>query len=158
MSNYPVPQCQHVKVNGSLCGSPAVRDHKFCYFHQRCSSAQFDASPSAARPAAFFFLPVLEDAASIQMTITQVCEHLLHRHLDPKKAGMVLYATQLAASNLARLNQEKTRQNNLPEAPAVPASSERSVTGQADSVPADEPGSLPPGTIQASEQRRRPAV
>jgi hypothetical protein len=45
-------------------------------------------------PAAPFFLPVLEDAASIQLAITQVCEHLLHRRLDPKKAGVLLYAMQ----------------------------------------------------------------
>jgi hypothetical protein len=32
----PLPDsCQHIKVNGLQCGSPAMRRNKFCYFHKR---------------------------------------------------------------------------------------------------------------------------
>ncbi len=102
-------RCQHIKVNGDRCGSPALRDQKFCYFHDRCSPVQVDVSTSALFPACPFFLPVLEDAASIQWGVAQVCEHLLHRRLDAKKAGVLLYAMQIASSNLGRLKEEKSQ-------------------------------------------------
>jgi hypothetical protein len=30
-----IRRCQHIKVNGAQCGSPAVREHNYCYFHMR---------------------------------------------------------------------------------------------------------------------------
>jgi hypothetical protein len=108
MSIYPVESCQRIKMNGSQCGSPALRNRKFCHFHEQCGPVEVDVSTSAAVPAAPFLLPVLEDAASIQLAITQVCEHLLHRRLDTKKAGVLLYAMQVAMSNLHRLSEHKS--------------------------------------------------
>ena len=37
MSSYPanIRRCQHIKVNGTQCGSPALREEKCCYFHMR---------------------------------------------------------------------------------------------------------------------------
>src|ERR1700719_1890216 len=138
MSIHPIELCQHIKMNGDRCGAPALRGEKLCRFHNFCGSVQVDVSTSAAVPAAPFFLPALEDAASIQLAITQVCEHLLHRRLDAKKAGILLYAMQVASSNLGRLSQEKTQENPNQSPSDAPVSS--------------EPDRLPPGTIQASER------
>jgi hypothetical protein len=113
---------------------------------------QVDVSTSAAFPAAPFFLPVLEDASSIQLAISQVCEHMLHRRLDTKKASVMLYAMQVASSNLARMNREKIQDNDQPnKQESVPASSEASAILQDDPASGD-PERLPPGTIQACEQ------
>jgi hypothetical protein len=112
MSTYPGERCQHIKMNGDRCRGSALRDQKFCRFHNSCSDAEVDVSTSAAVPAAPFFLPVLEDAASIQLAITQVCEHLLHRRLDAKKAGVLLYAMQVASSNLNRLSEADSQAKN----------------------------------------------
>jgi|SRR5580700_9792085 hypothetical protein len=30
-----VPRCQHIKVNGTQCGSPALRNRRLCFFHDR---------------------------------------------------------------------------------------------------------------------------
>ena len=30
-----IPRCRHLKVNGTQCGSPALMDHRFCFFHQQ---------------------------------------------------------------------------------------------------------------------------
>jgi len=144
MSIHPIELCHHIKMNGDRCGAPALRDQKLCRFHNFCGPVQVDVSTSAAEPAAPFFLPALEDAASIQLAITQVCEHLLHRRLDAKKAGVLLYAMQVASSNLSRLSQEKIKENPNESPSDAPASS--------------EPDRLPPGTIQACEQRRRSVV
>jgi len=115
----------------------------------------------------------LDDATSIQATITLVCEHLLHRRLEPKKAGILLYAMQVASSNLSRMNPSRTNEdrnqkkngesnstNPLPSLPPDPASSETPRTAQDDSgtKPSDDPDRLPPGTIQACQQRKRSVV
>jgi hypothetical protein len=169
MSTYPGERCQRVKINGTQCGSPAIRDTKFCYFHTWCRPAQVDVSTSAAVPPAPFLLPVLEDAASIQLAITQVCEHLLHRRLDAKKAGILLYAMQVASSNLGRLNQnqgpkksskkneENAQEKSVEASSPVPASSDATLASQDDSgsISSGEPDRLPPGTIHACEQPRR---
>ena len=38
MASYPVDvrRCQHIRTNGTQCGSPSLRDGKFCYHHQEC--------------------------------------------------------------------------------------------------------------------------
>ena len=144
MSTDPAALCQHMKMNGDRCGGSALRDQQFCRFHNCCRPVQVDVSTSATVPAAPFLLPVLEDAASIQLAITQVCEHLLHRRLDSKQAGILLYAMQVASSNLGRLSEEKAQENTNESLPEAPASS--------------DPDRLPPGTIQACEQRRRSVV
>ena len=37
MSLYPshILRCQHIKVNGTQCGSPSLRECKYCYYHIR---------------------------------------------------------------------------------------------------------------------------
>ncbi|MGA2967075.1 MAG: hypothetical protein ABSD64_12750 [Terriglobales bacterium] len=112
-----------MKMNGDRCGSPAQRDQKFCYFHNCCGPVKVDVSISAAYPATPFYLPILEDAASIQYTIAQVCEHLLHHRLDAKNAGVMLYAMQIASSNLARLGEDESEDESQKKsgAPGVPA-------------------------------------
>jgi hypothetical protein len=113
MSTYPVAHCQHIKKDGSPCGSPALRNHQFCYFHHRCRPLLPNVDGSAAFPPAPFFLPTLDDRDSIQRALGKVCDHLLHRRLDPKKAGALLYAIQLASLNLPGRNQNKIRENRF---------------------------------------------
>ena len=109
MSSFPIELCQHMKMSGDRCGAPALRDQKLCRFHKFCTPVTVDVSTSAQFPAAPFFLPVLEDASSIQLTIAQVCEHMLFHRLDSKQAGVLLYALQVASSNLDRLKEEKSQ-------------------------------------------------
>jgi hypothetical protein len=169
MSIHPIELCQHTKMSGDRCGAPALRDQKFCRFHNCCGPVEVDVSTSATVPPAPFFLPVLEDAASIQATITQVCKHLLHRRLDPKKAGILLYAMQVASSNLGRLNEDKSEDKNqknsteksIEASSPVPASSQATSISQDDSgsIASDQPDRLPPpGTFQACEEPQQLVV
>ena len=48
-------------------------------------------------------LPVLEDAHSIQVAITQIMGLIISGDLDSKKAGHLLYALQIASSNLRHM-------------------------------------------------------
>jgi hypothetical protein len=70
----------------------------------------------------------------------------------------MLYAMQVASSNLARMNREKIQENTQQnKQESVPASAEASATAQEDSgsIASSDPERLPPGTIQAREQPRR---
>ena len=74
MSLYPitVKRCQHIKINGTQCGSPALRDTKHCYYHIRCHWPELEALPDNhewRKP-----LATLEDANSIQVSLSNVME------------------------------------------------------------------------------------
>ena len=104
MALEDVPRCQHIKINGTQCGSPALRSRRFCYFHDkiRREKAKIAASTSAVR----FNLPLLEDANSVQVALMKVIQMLGSGTLDHKTAGLMLYALQTASVNLRHTNFE----------------------------------------------------
>jgi hypothetical protein len=107
-SQVEIPRCQHIKVNGIQCGSPALRTKKFCYFHYEWRKSHRCGTGALARgrrnsTSLAFELPPLEDANSIQLALMQVTGLLLSGRIDHKTAGLVLYALQTASSNLRNL-------------------------------------------------------
>jgi len=96
-----IRRCQHIKVNGEQCGSPALRRNRFCYFHNawRPREMRLAASPSP-QPQSTILFPVLEDANSIQVAVMQVMQLLLTHEIDTKVAGLLLYGLQTASANL----------------------------------------------------------
>jgi hypothetical protein len=32
---YEAPKCQFIRTNGTQCGSPALKEAKLCYYHER---------------------------------------------------------------------------------------------------------------------------
>jgi hypothetical protein len=108
MSGYP-ERCQHIKVNGVQCGSPALRRSRFCFFHKRFQDERIrlaadnaKANARARRAPTTFTLPVLEDANSIQVALMQVMRLLLSHQIEHKTASLLLYALQTASGNLHR--------------------------------------------------------
>ena len=102
MSQYP-DRCQHIKVNGVQCGSPALRRNRFCFFHKRFHDERIRlAADRARRSPGTFVLPVLEDANSIQIALMQVMRLLLSHQIEHKTASLLLYALQTASGNLRR--------------------------------------------------------
>jgi hypothetical protein len=100
MANFP-NRCQHLKVNGTQCGSPALRRNRFCYFHKRFQDESINLSADRARRGvATFVLPLLEDANSIQIALMQVMRLLVSQQMDHKTASLLLYALQTASVNL----------------------------------------------------------
>lgn len=101
MSLYPVSirRCQHIKVNGVQCASPAVRDEMYCYFHMRWHNA----SMSVMRKDRDHWipgLPTLEDANSIQVGLAEVMRLLVSEEIDHRTGALLLYAMQTASANL----------------------------------------------------------
>jgi hypothetical protein len=108
LPGYP-SRCQHIKVNGVQCGSPALRRQRFCFFHKHFNDERIRLAtdtarasrPPAKRPV-MFTLPVLEDANSIQIALMQVMRLLLSGRIEHKTASLLLYALQTASANLHR--------------------------------------------------------
>lgn len=101
------PRCTHIKTNGVRCGSPALAAERFCYFHHRARTAR--ELPE---------MPLLEDAASIQLALMQVIRALTTGATDPKTAALLFYALQTASANLKYLRLEfasaEDRERRLP--------------------------------------------
>lgn len=108
MSLYPesIARCQHLKVNGTQCGSPALHLHKFCYFHKQWRQKRLVINSNLQRERGQVTLPVLEDADSIQMGLVEVMRLLVTQQIDHKTAGLLLYALQTASANLKRTSFE----------------------------------------------------
>src|ERR1700674_2439813 len=106
MSLYPVTvkRCQHIKVNGTQCGSPALRDSTHCYYHIRYHWPELEALPNNHQ--LHTPLPTLEDANSIQVALAKVIERLILLEIDHKTAALMLYALQTASMNLKRTSLE----------------------------------------------------
>ena len=98
-----VPNCQHIKTNGLQCGSPALHGHNHCYFH--CQQYDLRRRKRNAKPPACE-LPPLEDANAIQVAVMEIARALLEDRLELRRASLLLYALQIASSNLKRVNFE----------------------------------------------------
>jgi hypothetical protein len=94
-----VNRCQHVKVNGTQCGSPALRRRRLCFFHVRCQEQRARIVGSQFGQARFV-VPLLEDANSVQMALMQVMQLLGTGQMEHKTAALMLYALQTASCNL----------------------------------------------------------
>jgi hypothetical protein len=120
MPNFP-NRCQHLKVNGTLCGSPALRRNRFCNFlklHQE-ETIQLNTDRTRRRRNIAITLPVLEDANSIQVSLMQIMRLIIAGEIDGKIAGLLLYALQTASSNLPRTRFEPYRHDVVLDMKAV---------------------------------------
>src|SRR5437868_10578064 len=70
-----------------------------------------DLSHSAHHVTTEFVLAVLEDADSIQITLGQIMRNSVCRQVEPKAAGLLLYAQQIASANLRRTRFEPYHRN-----------------------------------------------
>ena len=107
MSLYPesVARCRHIKVNGTQCGSPALREEKYCYFHMRWHTTRMSVLLKE-REHWIAGLPTLEDANSIQVGLAEVMRLLVTTEIDSKTGALLLYAMQTASANMKRTSFE----------------------------------------------------
>jgi hypothetical protein len=100
-----VPRCQHIKMNGTQCGSPALHRRRQCFFHERIrrERAKIAKDMSTQRR---FDLPLLEDANSVQVALMKTIQMLGSGRLDHRTAGLMLYALQTASVNMRQANFE----------------------------------------------------
>jgi hypothetical protein len=107
MSSSAAPRCRHIKVNGTQCGSPALSHKNFCFYHQQDRPLKVECYSEGPYAAGEIALPLFEDAHSVQTVIRQVVQMVLQKRLERKTASLLLYALQIASSNLKRMELEK---------------------------------------------------
>jgi hypothetical protein len=87
--------CDHLKPDGVPCGSPALRDHKLCYFHHRDHQRRQYAAGVLRR--ADVLGPRLPRMKSIQAALYEVITALATHRLPHRRAGRVLFDLERAA-------------------------------------------------------------
>jgi len=101
MSSYPISirRCQHIRVNGTQCGSPALRDEKYCHFHMQWALKNREIDMNL-RESGTITLPSLEDANSIQVGLAEVMRLLVTNQVDHRTAALLLQALRTASVNI----------------------------------------------------------
>src|SRR5271166_5985757 len=103
-----LPICEHIKVSGVRCGSPALHDQKFCHYHAAVHRlvprvnilTRLDAPASHLLANSPFDFPYLEDAAAVQIGLTQLIHAISQDYIDHRRGRLMLSALQSAAANL----------------------------------------------------------
>ena len=107
------PRCAHIKLDGSTCRAPALKDQNFCHWHTETRSLQ-----RARQQPADFELPVVEDRFALQLSIMRVCDLLTSKAIDPFTARTLFMGLRLAERTL-------NKRNSLPRRIDIPKSAER---------------------------------
>jgi hypothetical protein len=100
---YPYGCCQMRNATGDPCRMPALHGETCCHYHKVMGKTPIPAGDEFL-PYNHIYLPRLEDAPSIQTAISEVCELMLHRRIEPKEASAIFYAMQVASQNLITSN------------------------------------------------------
>jgi hypothetical protein len=101
MPSYPIAiiRCQHIRVNGTQCGSPALRLEKHFFFHMRFHRKSLEINLNV-QERGMITLPILEDANSIQAGLAEMLRLLATNQVEHKTAALMLYALPTAAANV----------------------------------------------------------
>jgi hypothetical protein len=89
-----VRRCTHIQVTGHRCGSPALKQEYFCYFHTRMIKGVQSRVDSQIAPIA-----LIENAEAIQAAIMHMIDAVLKGNIDNKRAALVLKALYIAVRN-----------------------------------------------------------
>src|SRR5271166_4283554 len=96
----PAGLCHHFMENGLYCQSPALRDRRYCYSHQRLRGQRLRMARAIARRQPYRFdLPALDDLFAVQAAVEHVARALGAGLLERRQAGTLLYALQQSAIN-----------------------------------------------------------
>src|SRR4051812_30229808 len=103
ISRYPT--CRHTKTDGRRCQSPALTSSAFCHYHQRFRRARRSTNNAGPGLSTQVMHP-LRNARSIRQALAMVVNGLATGQLDPKQAGKMTYALQLAISDVSKAQVE----------------------------------------------------
>ncbi len=113
-------ECHHIRVNGTKCGSVALRGELWCYYHHalfpeaahrrrlaigwdKTRELYGEDSPTRLYGENQLDLPHIEDISSIQLAIARVIAALAANAIDNKRARLLLHGLQIAARILPRV-------------------------------------------------------
>lgn len=94
------PRCQYINSDGHQCGSPALRDDNYCYFHK--SWRENELRRLRGLPPCLA-IPDMHDENSIEGAFTELLRLMLTDQIDDARAGQLLHALQTSAPDLDEL-------------------------------------------------------
>ena len=172
--NKNVRDCQHIKVTGVQCGSPAMRGEQFCYFHQRMLRGVKTPPNARLHPIA-----QLESEEAIQSSLMEVINALVRNHIDLRRADLIIKALHIAVKNShrAKFNISSQMVREVPEYAAAPTPPPRPVAAdpeeeetrkyfvensiaqlQSEALATIDPGPKPKPVIAAMPRKPEPAL
>jgi hypothetical protein len=99
-------QCRHIFTDGRRCGSKSLHAEPLCYYHHtthgRAARRAQQQAGAFRDTLSTFDLPLPEDRSAIQLAIGEIMLRIASGNLDSKRAGLLLYALQIASLNLPR--------------------------------------------------------
>jgi hypothetical protein len=103
--------CRHVKPDGAYCGSPALRDRKYCYYHLMERGRRLRRA-RALRDNLPYRLEIqsLDNPYAIRAALTDIAQALATGQLEPRTAGKLLYAIQQVSATNRRIEQMEAAQ------------------------------------------------
>lgn len=97
-------RCRHIFTDGHRCGSKSLRNETFCYYHHNaCRPLMQRHENVVPNRKSTFDLPAFEDRTAVQSAIHLVAARLATNQLDSRRAGLLLYAMQIALQTHPRL-------------------------------------------------------
>ena len=95
--------CDHLKEDGILCGSPALRGEKLCYFHQRDHKrSQYAAGAIRRADVLGPRLPRMKSIPQIQAAIYEILTALAANRVPLQRASARLFDLQQAVVALRK--------------------------------------------------------
>ena len=70
-------QCRHIHTRGTRCGSPALRGHDFCFYHDRSRRE----APDAHGHYGSFKMPRIDDRDAVQLALFEVLSRIAAANL-----------------------------------------------------------------------------
>jgi hypothetical protein len=96
--------CRHIFTDGHRCGSPALRNQNFCYYHYAHRTPVL-VNARRRQPKSGFDLTRLDgldNPTAIQLAISEVLGRVASNTIAHKSAWLLLYGLQIAGKNLRR--------------------------------------------------------
>src|SRR5438270_1738317 len=164
-----IKKCAHAGATGIICQSPALKKNHLCYYHNRDRARQvvFDQARQLKLSKDFadypekqellnpeileaLQLPSFDDAAAIQVALSNITRAIISGHIATKRGALVLYALQIAAMNLKTAKMRPYSSDQVAEKDAHPirplypvASANFPVPNHAERTPVPKPDANP---------------
>jgi hypothetical protein len=108
--------CSHIRENGFLCNSPALRDRDYCYFHLNIRGRGLNSARARrSREKLPLNLPFPEDMHAVQVSLHEVMLAVANRRIDLKEANTLLHGLHQASINIGNRRFGKLEHITLPD-------------------------------------------
>jgi len=103
--------CRHVKEDGTYCGSPALRDRKYCYYHLMQRGRRLRRARALSDNVPYRLeIQSLDNLYAVRDALTEIAQALAAGQLEARIAGKLLYAIQQVSATNRRIEQLEAAQ------------------------------------------------